>query len=96
MRLVAGGAHDGDDLFDLGRIGWLAQTLVVRRVTGMESGQGRGRSTSTGTIEQKRGHGSLLGLAERDPTIGAARHIADQTPERYRFRHGAPVNAAPP
>jgi integrase len=35
--LVTGGAHDGDDLFDLGRIGRVPQTLVARRVADMES-----------------------------------------------------------
>jgi len=31
------GAHDGDDLFDLRGIGGIAQPLVVRRSTGVES-----------------------------------------------------------
>jgi hypothetical protein len=33
--MVAGGAHDGDDLFDLGRIGRVAQTLVAWSVAGV-------------------------------------------------------------
>ena len=56
VRAVAGGAHDGDDLFDLRRIGRVAQALVARRATGVESRQRRGRSTSTGTIELQLGH----------------------------------------
>jgi hypothetical protein len=56
MRSVAGTAHDGDDLFDLGRIGRIAQTLVTRSVTGMESRHRRRRPPSTGTIEQELGH----------------------------------------
>ena len=28
VRVVAGRAHDGDDLFDFGRIGGIAETLV--------------------------------------------------------------------
>jgi hypothetical protein len=56
VRAVAGGAHDGDDLLDLGRVSGVAQTLVSRRVTCVESRQRRRRSTSTGTIEQRLGH----------------------------------------
>src|SRR4051812_34893113 len=49
---AAGGAHDGDDLFDLRPVGRVAQTLVARRLTGMEPRQRRRRPPSTGTIEQ--------------------------------------------
>src|SRR4051795_485803 len=31
VRVVAGRAHHGDDLFDFGRIGGIAETLVPRR-----------------------------------------------------------------
>ena len=44
-------AHDGDDLFDLGRIGGVALALVARRSTGMESRHRRRRWTSTGAVE---------------------------------------------
>jgi hypothetical protein len=52
VRGVAGGAHDGDDLFHLRRIRRVAQTLVARRSTGVKSGHGRRRSTSASTVEQ--------------------------------------------
>jgi hypothetical protein len=54
--MVAVGAHDSDDLFDLRRIGRVAQTLVAWSVAGVESRHRRRRSTSTGTIEQQLGH----------------------------------------
>jgi hypothetical protein len=38
VRVVTGGAHEGDDLFHLRRIGRIAQTLVARRSTGMDPG----------------------------------------------------------
>jgi hypothetical protein len=56
VRVVAGGAHDRDDLLDLRRIGRLAQTLVAWSVAGVECRQRRGRSTSTSAIEQKLRH----------------------------------------
>src|SRR5688572_6026728 len=56
VRSVARSTHDRDDLFDLRRIGRVAQTLVARRVAGGKARQRRGRSTSAGTIEQKLGH----------------------------------------
>jgi hypothetical protein len=37
VRTVTGRAHDGDDLFDPGRIGGVAQTLVARRATGVKA-----------------------------------------------------------
>jgi hypothetical protein len=56
VGVVTGGAHDGDDLPDLGRVGRIAETLVARRSTGMEPGHRRGRSTSTGAVEQPLRH----------------------------------------
>jgi hypothetical protein len=56
VPIVARAAHDCDDLLDLGRVGRVAQTLVSRRVAGLESRQRRRRSTSTGAVEQKLGH----------------------------------------
>jgi hypothetical protein len=41
VRAVAGGAHDGGDLFDLGRVGGVAQALVCRRVSCVEAGHRR-------------------------------------------------------
>jgi hypothetical protein len=37
VRVVTGGAHDGDDLLDLGRIGRIPHALVARRTAGVES-----------------------------------------------------------
>jgi hypothetical protein len=51
VRTVASGAHDRDDLLDLGRIGRIPQSLVVRRTAGMESRHRRRRATSAGAIE---------------------------------------------
>jgi hypothetical protein len=56
VRSIAGGAHDGDDLFDLGRIRQVAQPLIGRSLAGVESRQRRRRSTSTGAVEQQLGH----------------------------------------
>jgi hypothetical protein len=56
VRVGSGGAHDGDDLFHLWRIGRIAQTFVALRSIGMESGHRRGRSTSTSAVEQQLGH----------------------------------------
>jgi hypothetical protein len=61
VRSVAGGAHDGGDLFDLRRVGRVAQTLVAWSMAGVESRQRRRRSTSTDAIEQKLGHGPSSG-----------------------------------
>ena len=52
---VASGTHNRDDLLHLRRIGGIAQTLVARRMAGVETGQRRGRSASTGMIEQQLG-----------------------------------------
>jgi hypothetical protein len=52
VRTVARGAHDGDHLLHLRRISGIAQTLVARRASGVESRHGRRRSASTGAIEQ--------------------------------------------
>jgi hypothetical protein len=56
VRAITSGAHDGDDLFDLRRIGRLAQTLVVWCLAGAESRQRRRRSTATSAVEQNLGH----------------------------------------
>jgi hypothetical protein len=51
MRVVAGGAHDGDDLLDFRRIGGIAEALVTRRSTGVEAWHCRRRSTSPSAVE---------------------------------------------
>ena len=81
MRSIAGGAHDGDDLFDLGRIRRVAQPLVARSLAGVESGQRRRRSTSTGAVEQQLGHDPSSG-SWTTPTIGASPRAADQADRR--------------
>jgi hypothetical protein len=54
---AAGLAHDGDDLLDRGRIGWVAQPLVARRASGEIAGQGDRRAATAGGVEQRRrGH----------------------------------------
>jgi hypothetical protein len=68
VRVVAGSAHDGDDLFNLGRIGRIASTLVARRSTGMEAGHGRRRSASTGAVKQHLGHRPSSG-SDNEPSI---------------------------
>jgi hypothetical protein len=65
VRVVAGGAHDGDDLFHLRRIGGIAQSLVVRRSAGVESRHRRRRSTLTGAVEQQLGYDPSFGLVGR-------------------------------
>jgi hypothetical protein len=54
VRRVARGAHDGDDLFDLRRIGRIPKSLVPRRSTAMEAGHGGGRAASAGCVEKSR------------------------------------------
>jgi hypothetical protein len=61
VRVVAGLAHDGDDLLDFGRIGGILETLVARGSTGMEAGHGRRRSASTSAVKQQLGHGPSSG-----------------------------------
>jgi hypothetical protein len=56
VRSVARGTHHRDDLFDLRRIGRIAQTLVAWSMAGVKARQRGRRSTSTGTIEQQLGH----------------------------------------
>jgi hypothetical protein len=51
VRVVTGGAHDGDDLLHLRRIGRKAQILVGWRSTRVEPGHRRPRSTSTSAVE---------------------------------------------
>ena len=71
VRVVAGRAHDRDDLLDLRRIGRVAQTLVARRATGVEAGHGRRRSASAGAIEQQLGHDPSSGSGN-EPRIWAS------------------------
>ena len=52
VRRVAGGAHDGDDLLDLGRVGGVALALVAWRATRVKLGCRRGRTPPTRTVKQ--------------------------------------------
>jgi hypothetical protein len=56
VRAVTGGAHDGDDLLDLRRIGRVAQTLVAGRATGVEAWHRRRRSFPASAVDQQLGH----------------------------------------
>jgi hypothetical protein len=89
---VAGDTHDGDDLFDLRRIGRVAQTLVPWSVTGVESRPRRRRSTSTGTIEQKLGHDPSSGLWNEQGLSASVNARLTRLAAHYRFRHRAAVN----
>jgi hypothetical protein len=95
VRSVAGGAHDGDDLFHLRWVGRIAQTLVAWCATGVESRQRRRRSTSTGTVEQKLGHDPSSGLWT-NPTIGARQPCGRPgAAARYPFPTRAAANTDP-
>jgi len=76
VRYISSGSHYRDDLFDLRRIGRIAQTFVAWGVAGVEARQRGRRSTSTGTIERELGH---------DPSSGPLNE-----PD-YRLRRGAPT-----
>ena len=52
VRGVAGGAHDGDDLLDLGRVGGVALALVAWRATGVKLGRRCGRTPPTSAVKQ--------------------------------------------
>jgi hypothetical protein len=58
MEPVAGLAHHRDDFLDRGRIGRVAQSLVARRAPGEIAGQGDGRATAAGGIDQRHKHGT--------------------------------------
>jgi hypothetical protein len=96
VRAVPGGAHDGDDLFNLRRIGRVTQTFVAGRVTGMEARHRRRRPTSTGTVEQQLGHDPSSG-SWNEPDYPPTRRTADPSPigPRYRFRQRAAVKHDP-
>jgi hypothetical protein len=51
VAVVAGLAHDRDDLLHGRRVGGVAQSLVARRASGVVAGHGRGRAPPTGGIE---------------------------------------------
>jgi hypothetical protein len=52
VRGVAGGAHDGDDLLNLGRVGGVAQALVAWRATRVKLSCRRGRPPPTSAVKQ--------------------------------------------
>jgi hypothetical protein len=51
MAIVAGLAHDRDDLFHGRRVRGVAQSLVARRAAGVVAGHGRRRAPPAGGIE---------------------------------------------
>ena len=70
LGIVAGGAHDSDDLLDRRRIGRVPQPLVRGRDPLVEAGRGRGRSRPASAIQQRRGfHDVLLWTAIDDRAI---------------------------
>src|SRR5437764_12447798 len=62
VAILAGLAHDRDDLIDGRRVGGVALALVAWSYAGVRSGHGRRRAASPGSIKQRlnRRHGSLL------------------------------------
>jgi hypothetical protein len=56
VDVAAGVSHDGDDLGDGGRVGWIALALVARRAARVEPGHGQWRSRATRGIEEHLGH----------------------------------------
>jgi hypothetical protein len=92
MRSVASRAHNGDDLFDLRRIGRVAQTLVAWSVAGVESRHRRRRPAPTGTIERKLGHDPssarrtnlTIGAGDGRPPSPTVPAIASDTEQRSK------------
>jgi hypothetical protein len=52
VQVLTGLAHDGDDLGNRRRIGWVTATFVPRRPPGVEAGHCCGRAPATGGVEQ--------------------------------------------
>jgi hypothetical protein len=70
VQVVTGLAHDGDDLGDRRRIGWVTATFVPRRTPGVKSGHRGRRSPTTGGVDQHLRHDALLeiGSDQRAPS----------------------------
>jgi hypothetical protein len=96
VPIVSRGAHNGDDLLHLGRVGRVAQTLISGRVAGAEFRHRRRRPTSPGMVEQKLGHDPSSG-SWNAPDYQPTRRAADPSPTDrcYRFRHRAAVKVDP-
>jgi hypothetical protein len=60
MRPITGGAHHGDDLLDLRRIGRVAVPLVAGHLADVEARHGSWRPASTSAIKHQFGHDRLL------------------------------------
>jgi hypothetical protein len=62
VAIVAGLAHDGDDLINGRRVRGVVLAVVAPGDPGAESWRGRRRAASSGSVEQllNRRHGSLL------------------------------------
>jgi hypothetical protein len=75
VEAVAGDAHDRDALLNGGRVGWIAQAFVARRVTGVKAGHRRRRPSTAGGIKNNgSGHGLCRGYgrqANRSPQTRA-------------------------
>jgi hypothetical protein len=99
VRSDTGGTHHRDDLLHLRRIGRVAQPLVAGCLAGVETRQRRGRSTSTGTIEQQPGHDpSSRSLNEPDhrrpPGAPSNSRLLLSTPSSRQGRSSISVAAA--
>ena len=54
LRRLAGGAHDGHELFDGRRVGRIAAALVARRAAAPMTGHGGRRTAAASRVEQQR------------------------------------------
>ena len=88
MRAVSGGAHDGNDFFDLGRVGRVAPTLVVwpawnpGNVAGDRRRPARSSRSSDMTPTLARGTNPTIGASRRAQTRPRRRAIASYTEQR--------------
>jgi hypothetical protein len=87
VTTVASRAHDGDNLFDCGRVGGIANALVARRTAGAESRHRRRRATASSSVEQQLGHDASSGSdSSSEHRSGYAEaHDRSVVSLRYRF-----------
>jgi hypothetical protein len=93
MNGLAGGAHDGDDLLDGGRVRRLAHPLLARPAASVETGQRGGRAATTGGIEQALGH--LVPPSDSDLAIEHAGLADGALPPRRQGGGRAGVRGRP-
>jgi hypothetical protein len=98
VHAVAGDAHDRDDLLDGGRVGWVAQPFVARRMTGVKPRHRRRRPSTTGGIKNDgSGHGLCRGYGRQpnmSPQTAREQHHRGLLPgppsESAKRHHGTP------